>query len=159
MTLALICGFAALLGGVVGWMAGPKGYRVVMPDDFPRDPYGYLTNQAGHMLLGFCMAFTAALVGVAIADEPPARLDLLLILLCAFGAFEVCLFGAPFDLFEDVTFTVIYGSGGTIYGVKWVEGFAFKADLLAVAPFLGFAAVHLTLGALWRLWDGAGGRG
>jgi hypothetical protein len=159
MTIALICALATVLGGALGWMAGPKGYNVVTPDSFPRAPYGYLTNQAGHMLLGFCMAFTAALAGVALVDEPPDRLDLLLILFCAFGAFEVGLFGEPFDLFEDVAFTIFYGAGATIYGVKWVEGFNFKADLLAVAPFFAVAAVHITLGALWRLWDSTkGGR-
>jgi hypothetical protein len=153
MTLALICLASTILGGVVGWVLGPRGFALVIPDSFRRNPYGYLTNQAGHVVLGFFLAFVTAMASVALAGEPPARFDLWIGLLCFFTAFEFMLFGETFDLFDDVIFTIVYGSGATIYGVKWLQGFDFKADLLSVAPFLAVALAHVTIGSAWREWD------
>ena len=44
------------------------------PDAFPNDPYGALTNQAGHLCLGAALAATYCLIFCGIMGEMPYRL-------------------------------------------------------------------------------------
>lgn len=50
------------------------------PSSFPADPYGALTNQAGHLALGFFLSSAAALIAsttaCAFAGEMPFRLTI-----------------------------------------------------------------------------------
>jgi len=152
--LAVLCIQATIVGALAGAALGPMGLRLVLPDSFRRDAYGYLTNQCGHMLLGFCLAFVSAVIGIIWTGEPQDRFDMWMMLLCAFMAFEVMLRGEFVDFVEDVTFTVGYGSGATIYAVKWTEGYSFAASsILNVLPFFIAALLHVTAGALWRVFD------
>jgi hypothetical protein len=44
------------------------------PAAFPNDPYGALTNQAGHLCLGACLVATYCLIFCGIMGEMPYRL-------------------------------------------------------------------------------------
>ena len=147
---ALACAVFAILGGVAGHLAGLRGAGWVTPNAFPRDPYGYATNQAGHMVLGLGMCVLAVLASFVLVDEPPRRWELWLITLAGFGAFELALGGAPGDALEDTVYTIGYGAGASLYTVQWVEGFIFALDFAALLPFAVAAAIHLAAGAAWR---------
>lgn len=36
----------------------------IEPDAYTGDPYGYVTNEAGHIVLGLCIASVAAFLGL-----------------------------------------------------------------------------------------------
>jgi hypothetical protein len=148
--LYLVCATFSAFGGAIGFVVGARGKNLMAPDAFVSDPYGFVTNQAGHIVLGFGLVVLAVVLGFALAGEPPERWVLWLIVLSGFTSFELALGGEWWDALEDTVFTVGYGAGATLYAFTWYEGFTFLLDFLAVLPFVIGAAVHLAAGVAWR---------
>jgi len=121
-------------------------------DDFEDDPYGWLTNQAGHILLGVAMAYALSRSWYSFAGEYPPKQTGWLICAAVYIALEIVRGWNCWDSVEDTVFTSGYGSGGAfMFFSETTQGSTvlnFDAD--ACAMLASFAFVHLVLGVAAR---------
>ena len=126
------------------------------PDDFRGRPYGELTNQMAHALLGVVVSLVIVAVAVMLTGEAPYRAPMIAVLLASYAAMEGLLQrrrgGWSFrDGFADFRF-FWYGVGGALLPLEEVAQIP-GGILVAYDPriFLVIVAVFLAdLGA--RVW-------
>ena len=129
----------------------------IKPDDFKADPYGYLTNQLGHICLGVFVAFFVSRACFEIIGEYPVRLHVWLIS-GAFYLFVVELAAQGWrgwDTVEDTIFTVFYGIGAPLYAFKeTMPGDPLlTANMPALDVFFLAAGTHLLVGISLRIFQ------
>lgn len=130
---------------------------MIEPDNFKTDPYGYLTNQLGHIGLGVLLVFLISRGCFELVGEYPIRLHVWLIT----GAFylfvaELAVQGwRGWDTIEDTIFTVFYGAGAPLWAFKEVTpgDAALAASLPALDMFFAAAGLHLLVGVLLRAFS------
>lgn len=127
-----------VLGAVIGRAVRP----VFGPDDFARDWYGWLTNQAGHLALGVLAVWLVAVAGLVVAGDLPPRLGVLALALAPFVGFELALRGTAIDTAQDVGF---YAIGAGAVALNWP-----LTDPLALVPWVAAAILGLAAGVVAR---------
>ena len=96
------------------------------PEDFRGDPYGWLTNQMSHVLLGVLVAW---IIGSVVAIAPPWLLVVVAFL--GAGAVEVIHLregGSVRDSLVDVAFVTL-GAAWQAFGGSWIAALAVAAGL------------------------------
>ena len=129
--------------------------RLIEPEAFLDDWYGWLTNQAGHILLGVFMAFVLCLVAYFAAGELPGRVDVFAACLFGYVAFELFTQGwQGYDTLEDTVFVVGYGCGAplAVFHEVSVGSPNVSGDLRTLPAFFAVSAVHLAFGVLFRYY-------
>lgn len=130
---------------------------MIKPDAFKANPYGYLTNQIGHIGLGVLLVFLISRGCFELVGEYPIRLHVWLIT----GAFylfvvELAVQGwRGWDTIEDTIFVVFYGAGAPLWAFKEVSpgDAALAANLPALDMFFAAAGLHLLAGVLLRVFS------
>jgi hypothetical protein len=126
-------------------------------DNFKNDPYGWLTNQAGHALLGVVLYTLAVAAMFWSFDEFPQRHIAWAVVAGIYITWEfVIQRGAHFwDSVEDTIFTVGYGAGTVALAFREVTpGLPkFQACIYDVIPMVAFFAFHVLIGVALR-WRG-----
>lgn len=129
----------------------------IKPDDFKADPYGYLTNQLGHIALGVFFVFIVSRLWFEVFGEYPVRLTLWLVTGAVyFFIVELMLQGwRGLDTLEDTIFVWVYGAGAPLYAFK--ETIPGDPDLSAQMPaldaFFVAAGAHLLIGVGLRVYN------
>lgn len=130
---------------------------LIRPSAFWDDPYGYLTNQVGHIGLGVFMAFVASRAVFELTGEFPVRLHVWVSVLAFYVlVIELTLQGwRGFDTIEDTAFTCFYGAGAPLWVFKEVAvgSGAISGDAAALDLFFLAAGSHLALGVSLRLYS------
>lgn len=123
------------------------------PNAFPRDWYGWVTNQISHIGVGVFLAFLICAVYFAVYKELPYRVPAYLVILSGYLAFEILAQGyRGLDSIEDTVFTVGYGASAIFAGFSEIypgQPLA-MVSVIDIAPFFVIATLHLTTGALVR---------
>lgn len=130
---------------------------MIKPDAFKSDPYGYLTNQIGHIGLGVLLVFLISRGCFELVGEYPIRLHVWLIT----GAFylfvvELAVQGwRGWDTVEDTIFVAFYGAGAPLYAFKEVTPGdpALSAEMPALDVFFMAAGAHLFVGVALRIYE------
>ena len=128
-----------------------------LPSAFKRDPYGWLTNQTGHVFLGVVLAYLICLGWLVMFGEYPVRAWVWGVILAGYLCFE--LFGQGWrgwDTAEDTIFVVAYGAGGALFPFHEVTPGSpeVTADMAAALPFFYACLVHLFAGVTHRPFSG-----
>lgn len=126
-------------------------------DGFPRDWYGYLTNQVSHVGLGIFAAWAACLVAFVISSDLPYRWQVFAGISAVYAAKELIIDrwqGA--DTVEDFLFVVVYGAGGTLASFRQIDDFSSDVafNIYSTVPFLVACGLHLAGGSFIR-WKAA----
>lgn len=129
------------------------------PDAFPRDWYGWLTNQVSHIGLGLFLVWATSLVAYVLAGEFPYRWGVWWLIFVTYTLHE--LFAQRWhgwDTVEDILFVVFYSAGGTLLAfVEFEAGLPYVIfDLVAPLPILATCICHLVVGSIVR-WVRANG--
>jgi hypothetical protein len=127
--------------------------KLIEPSAFLDDWYGWLTNQAGHILLGVFMAFFACLIAYFALGELPFRVDVFAACLFGYLAFELFTQGwQGYDTCEDTVFVVAYGCGAPLAAFHEVSAGSpdVVLDLRALMPFFVASGIHLACGVVFR---------
>ena len=132
----------------------------IEPSSFPDSPYGYLTNQIGHIALGvvvFCLLPSFAYFSMF--DEYPPKQAVFLLAALLYAGFEIWQNGARlvtidglFDAVEDFIFTVIYGVSFPLISFTEIQ---LGDPTLALSPIcallgIAIASAHLFFGIRQR---------
>ena len=141
-----------------------KGYimGLIEPDAFLDDWYGWLTNQAGHILLGVFLAFFMCIGAYLVMGELPFRVDVFAVCLLGYVAFELSTQGwQKGDTIEDTVFVVAYGCGAPLAAFHEVSAGSpdVALDLRALIPFFVASAVHLACGVVFRYYRADSNKG
>lgn len=133
------------------------GVSMLAPDNFRGQPYGYLTNQLGHIGLGVLLVFLASRGWFEIAGEYPVRLHVWVIIFAGyFVGWELWLQGwRGFDSIEDTIFTCFYGAGAPLWAFYEVApGIpTLEVNLPALDMFFLAAGAHLAIGVGFRIFQ------
>lgn len=117
------------------------------PDSFDRDPYGYISNQAGHIYLGFTITTFYAWILSKIDTYPSQSWVFLAMVGGYLGAWELLRQGwREWDTIED---TLYFSAGASVFlfvDMQWVIDRVFFMTLIMSACLL--------LGAYVRWGDG-----
>lgn len=135
---------------------------LIEPDAFLDDWYGWLTNQAGHVLLGVFMAFFLCVVAFFALGELPYRIDVFAVCLIGYLAFELLTQGwQGYDTIEDTVFVVGYGCGAPLSAFHEVSAGSpdVSFDLFALTPFFVASAIHLACGVAFRYYRADSNKG
>jgi len=127
--------------------------RLIEPSAFLNDWYGWLTNQAGHILLGLFLAFFLCVTAFFALGELPYRIDVFVVCLLGYVAFEIISQGwQGYDTIEDTVFVVAYGCGAPLAAFHElnVGSSEVSVDLLALMAFFVVSAIHLCFGVAFR---------
>jgi hypothetical protein len=129
---------------------------VIKADNFRNDPYGWLTNQCGHVLLGI-VGYIAVVFGLLWhLGEFPERELAWAIVLIAYLAWEFAIQRGNnlWDSLEDTIFVAAYGAGTLALAFREVDpiGHKVQACFYDILPMIAFLAFHLFAGVIFRLW-------
>jgi len=131
-------------------------------DDFRKQPYGYLTNQVGHMFLGMQVMIQASALWFIVAGEYPQKAIVLaawaLIYLIGIeglkqGAGVKLTLRRMLDSAEDTVFAVVFGAGIPANYVSEVYPGSpiVSQNLVALAGWSLVAAIWILFGTLSRV--------
>lgn len=118
-------------------------------DGFWRDPYGWLTNQLGHLALGVGLAWLVSVGVFLIFGELPYRIAAWALIVLGYLAFELTAQGwRGWDTIEDTIFVGFWGAGGALYLCRETTPMTSLVtfDLIEAAPFIAGLALHLRIG-------------
>ena len=127
--------------------------NLISPSAFLDDWYGWLTNQASHILLGIFAAFFISVGSYLAIGELPYRIDVFVVCLLGYVAFELLTQGwQGYDTVEDTVFVVGYGAGAPLaafheLNVGYVD---VSVDLRALLAFFVVSLIHLVFGVAFR---------
>lgn len=124
---------------------------LMTPDNFSRDPYGWLTNQISHLTLGFAAVVLYCSLGAHIAGVFPDKWVIWTSIAVSYALIEVIQRGPFWDSVEDFIFVVIYGAGLTLWVMEWTGGGRFAGDIADLAPWVYYVLFHLVAGSVVRL--------
>lgn len=127
--------------------------RLIEPSAFLDDWYGWLTNQAGHILLGVFLAFFMCMIAYFALGELPYRIDVFWVCLLGYIAFEIISQGwQGYDTVEDSVFVVAYGCGAPLSAFHEVSVGSpdVSVDLRALMAFFVVSGIHLAFGVAFR---------
>jgi hypothetical protein len=132
-----------------------KSYLTTLtePSAFLDDWYGWLTNQAGHILLGVFIAFFMCVAAFFVMGELPYRIEVFAACLLGYAAFELFTQGwQGYDTLEDTVFVVAYGCGAPLSAFHEISAGSadVSVDLRALVAFFIMAAIHLAFGVAFR---------
>jgi len=122
------------------------------PSNFQGDPYGWLTNQVSHTLLGIGLAFFSHFLFFVAMGDWPYRSMIFLILLTGYVLWELVTRSKDFwDSVEDTIFTIFWGAGASMLSVQ-----AVCTTLILADPIFTFAAfclwgAHLVTGVIRKI--------
>lgn len=129
----------------------------INPDSFPRDGYGFTTNQFGHAVgVGFLvLVYGVTLLWFLAFGEFPYKLHIALFAGLSYFAFELYTQNwQGWDTVEDWWFVNVYGVWGPLctFSEVTVGSADVTLNLFAPLPFVALLAVHLLAGAYvrWR---------
>lgn len=127
---------------------------MLAPDNFRAQPYGYLTNQLGHIGLGVLLVFLASRGWFEIAGEYPVKWHVWLSITAIYlGLVEWWAQGwRKWDTIEDAWFTCVYGAGAPLTAFREVAPGdpSVSVDLPGLDVFFLFAGAHLAVGVFVR---------
>lgn len=128
----------------------------IKPDAFLNDPYGYLTNQLGHIVVGVFLVFLVNRAAFEVFGQYPYKLHVwVLITIFYVLIIEIRMQGwRGIDTIEDAVFTCAYGAGAPLWAFSEVSaGSPIVAGNIAMLDvFFGVAAVHLAIGVGYRAY-------
>jgi len=134
------------------------GWVMITPDNFRADPYGWLTNQLGHIMLGLIMVYAVCVAWWAVSGELPYRLHVGVGLAIFYiGVIELWIQGwRGGDTIEDSVFTLGYGAAAPLCVFQEVAPDAgqFTGRIADLTPFFYIAGIHLLLGVTTRIYLG-----
>ena len=128
--------------------------QMIEADAFPRDWYGWITNQASHIALGVFAVFFISVAAFMIDGQFPYRDAVFLWCLAAYVSFEIITQGwHGFDTVEDTVFVVGYGVGAPLAAFQEIQAgqSGVALDVMALLPFFIVATVHLAFGVIYRI--------
>jgi hypothetical protein len=129
--------------------------NLLKPDYFPNDPYGWLTNQCGHVLLGVVLYTIANASLFFIMGEFPDRFLIWSIVIACYLVWEFAIQrgGHFWDSVEDTLFTAGYGAGSLALMFKEIDAGSpyYKASIIDVLPLIALFAFHCVIGVILRL--------
>jgi len=124
---------------------------ILKSDNFPTDWYGWLTNQAAHVLLGQVL-FAVMMIGSLGAGEFAHRIAVWAAVAIGYAIWEVVTRGRFWDAVEDFMFVAVYGAGLPAVIFSEADGFGkFYGDVWNVLPMIGVFCVHAAVGVTLRL--------
>ena len=126
----------------------------ITPENFKADWYGWVTNQAGHVLLGIFAAVAVAVLWWYAFDEYPYRKALALALVLVFVASELAQGWKGGDAVEDILFRT-YGVAFPLATLQESQRFSVELtpDLFAMLTIMGLVAFHMAVGVGIRVWQ------
>lgn len=106
------------------------------PKSFKKDPYGYLTNQVGHVYLGFTLVTYYSWVFDKLDSYPEQKLSVFVVLLAYLLIWELIKQGwQGWDTFEDTFYVFLGSSLYLLVEMEWVIDMVFTT-LLFINFFL-----------------------
>lgn len=127
---------------------------MIKPDNFKNDPYGYVTNQIGHTVVGaLFLVFFVVLASWFFMGEFPPKWSIIAGAAVGYAAFEMVTQGwRGWDTVEDWVFVVVHGTTGMVLTFSELApgSTKFEGDLLVMLPFVALFLIHLFAGALFR---------
>jgi hypothetical protein len=136
--------------------------RLIEPDAFLDDWYGWLTNQAGHIVVGVKLAFWMCIGAFFVTGELPYRADVFLVCLLGYLFFEVySQEWQGYDTIEDTVFVVGYGTAAPLYTFHEVSAGSLQVTglLTDLIPFFAVATIHLACGVAFRYYRAIDNKG
>jgi len=111
------------------------------PNNFAGDPYGYVTNQAGHFLLGFCLCSSGAWSCMTFTGHYLDQFAVFgVVVIGYFVAWELTVQGwRGLDTIEDVAFVALGAAPWLLIDMQYVLDRVFLF-VLALAAALGAGA-------------------
>lgn len=127
---------------------------LIIPDNFSRDPGGFLVNQFGHAAVGLTAVFLSSVAWQEVAGEMPLKIALAAFVIgIYFCVVELAIQGwRKWDTIEDTIF-VSYGVAMTLTVFSEAEvgsGLVVGAPADAMWLFWMFV-LHLIAGVFWRV--------
>lgn len=131
--------------------------KLIPPDDFTNDWFGWAKSQTAHIFVGIFLAFALSMVSFVVIGEFPKKTDMLaLIFVGYFLGFKLLLQGwQGWDTIEDVVFVVGYGAAGPLAASMEIEPgkAAIIMDLEPLLPYFYICVAHLIAGVSWRAYQ------
>jgi hypothetical protein len=126
--------------------------RITDPSSFHADWYGWLTNQAAHVLLGQ-ITFAVMMIGSMGAGEFAHRLVVWVTVAVGYVIWEIATRSKLWDAVEDFMFVVIYGAGlpAMMFAEILPGSGMFMGSIWSVLPVIGLFCAHAALGVTLRL--------
>ena len=128
--------------------------QIMTPDNFPKDPYAWLTNQISHLTLGFAAVVLYCSLGAHIAGVFPDKWVIFTSIAISYALIEVIQRGQFWDSVEDFLFVVVYGAGLTLWVMDWTGGGGFAGNVADLSPWIYYIIFHLVVGSVVRLAKG-----
>jgi hypothetical protein len=121
-------------------------------DDFNGRPYGWLTNQISHTMLGLAMAFVLSLFWFVVAGEMPWKSIAWPLCVVVYLALEFVRGWNGWDSVEDTAFTAGYGSGGAflLFSEVRIGDPVLLFNMAGAVPLAFLAFAHLVWGVFAR---------
>jgi hypothetical protein len=125
-----------------------------LPSNFRGDPYGWVTNQAAHFLIGAALlTYVPTMICWWFLGEFPPKEWIIIWAGVVYAAYELIDQGwRGADTIEDWIFVAGYGATGVTFSFSEIApGSPVAAfDMQAAWPFLVVMAIHLAFGAWLR---------
>lgn len=129
---------------------------LIRPSAFLNDPYGYLTNQLGHIVVGVFLVFLVNRAAFEVFGQYPYKIHVWFLIVTFYVLIvEIRMQGwRGFDTIEDTAFTCFYGAGAPLWAFSEVAaGSPIVAGNIAMLDvFFAVAALHLTIGVGYRAY-------
>lgn len=128
--------------------------KIITPESFEKDWYGFLVNQISHIAFGVTLVFFACAIYWVGLGEFPVRWELWIGLAVLYiGIIELWVQGwHGLDTVNDSIFVLVYGAGATLYTFEEVGEGLFVGDITKPVPFFFAAGIHLIAGVLVRVY-------
>ena len=128
--------------------------KIVPPDDWGNDWFGWAKSQTAHVFVGVFLVFALCMFGFEVFGGFPVKTHVFAVILAGYVAFKFIFQGwQRWDTIEDIVFVVGYGAAGPLSGSFEIEAgrSAIVMELGPLLPYFYVCTAHLIAGVLWRL--------
>ena len=129
-------------------------WKIVPPDEWGSDWFGWLKSQAAHIFVGIFLVFVICMSFFFIFGQLPIKTHVLATIFVGYMIFKFTLQGwQRVDTIEDSVFLVGYGAAGLLTAAFEVEvGYVnIHMDLGSLLPFFCVMTVHVISRVLWMV--------
>ena len=129
-------------------------WKIVPPDEWGSDWFGWLKSQAAHIFVGIFLVFVICVLFFYKFGEFPVKTHVLATIFVGYMIFKFTLQGwQRLDTIEDIVFLVGYGAAGILSAVSETEvgKFSVRLDLYSLLPYVYVMIVHSLSRVLWMV--------